>query len=586
MDKISATRRLRWPLIFAAATAAAGISLSLYLRSRMIESEAANARLVAETLRQNTEQELAQFAEVLESARALINLSDAVNQAAMDEFIQKGLVHQHAVLGSFGLIQRIGPQLRADREKAAAQRPGTGYRVIQAGPDKSWIPAKDRSVYYPLIWQSRSNGLEIPVGFDFASDNAILQTLEKISFTQRTTLAPVPVTDPTADAPAYWVFAPILSQPVPIAIIGFSVAILRPERILKQVAARTAPAPELKMTLITRPDNTTSNAIRLSGPRWYYTGIMTALGTPWRFECSLPDTAAGRPNAGLAFGLAVTALMTALLLILAGRTHRIELEVLRRTEDLRIANLQLEKNLQERAQMEEEINEITARERRRVGRDLHDSLGQKLTGAVFLSRSLLTWFQGESQSVEQETREIDHAERLPGTDTPPLSTQTAHARTLNETLKSAVAQVRNMARGLAPVTLNDENLCEAIAQLAEEMTGLYGVSCEVAECAEPAGLERKAKEQLYLIAREAVNNAARHAQADRITLRLTANEAAWQLCVEDNGKGLSEKMSPTGEGMGIRIMRHRASLIGATFSISPASNRGTCVSVTSNTRIA
>jgi signal transduction histidine kinase len=146
-----------------------------------------------------------------------------------------------------------------------------------------------------------------------------------------------------------------------------------------------------------------------------------------------------------------------------------------------------------------------------------------------------------------------------------------------------------MARGLAPVSLNDENLCEALEQLAEEMTGLYGVSCEVAECTEPAALDRKTKEQLYLIAREAVNNAARHAQAGHVALRLTAKDSGWKLCVEDDGTGLPEKQ-PAGEGtcpatggMGIRIMRHRAGLIGAALSITSFANQGTCVDITSNT---
>jgi two-component system sensor histidine kinase UhpB len=112
------------------------------------------------------------------------------------------------------------------------------------------------------------------------------------------------------------------------------------------------------------------------------------------------------------------------------------------------------------------------------------------------------------------------------------------------------------------------------------MTGLYGVSCEVAECTGLPALDRKTKEQLYLIAREAVNNAARHAQAGRVTIRLTGSESGWKLSVTDDGKGLPGNQ-PAGEGMGIRIMRHRAGLIGAGFSISPAPGRGTCVEITS-----
>jgi signal transduction histidine kinase len=195
------------------------------------------------------------------------------------------------------------------------------------------------------------------------------------------------------------------------------------------------------------------------------------------------------------------------------------------------------------------------------------------------------------------------------------------ATVLNETLKSAVGQVRKLARGLAPVALNDESLGEALQQLTEEMTALYGVSCEFMDSTaarseslalpgdskskggatsptEPTqqkplkpnsitSLDRKTKEQLYLIAREAVNNAARHAQAKHVRVQLTGNETEWTLRIEDDGKGLPQSQ-PSGlrpqpssfvPGMGIRIMRHRARLIGAGFTISSAPDEGTCVTV-------
>jgi len=187
-----------------------------------------------------------------------------------------------------------------------------------------------------------------------------------------------------------------------------------------------------------------------------------------------------------------------------------------------------------------------------------------------------------------------------------------------------VSQVRNMARGLAPVALNDESLGEALGQLTEEMTALYGVSCEFSAPttarseslalpkesssaggatppAEPnhrnsprlhsiISLDQKTKEQLYLIAREAVNNAARHAEAERITIQLNSDDSGWALCVEDNGKGLPcsvpkallqglPKTQPAEEGMGIRIMRHRARLIGAKFNITSTPDQGTCIQV-------
>ncbi|QHI67948.1 ATP-binding protein [Tichowtungia aerotolerans] len=549
--QLTSFRTGRWSITLAVLTAIIGITLSFYVRSRIAQSEAAAARLAANTLRQHTEQELNLFVDVLESVRALHALSGEISQAAMDEFIEKGMVHQHEVLGPFGLTQQISPQLRAAIESKQSSGPGA-YDVVQAGPDGNWIPALSRTVYYPLTWQSRPNGLKIPIGFDFGSTEANWTVISHIRRTRRTELVPEPIQGATA--PAYWVLAPVIPSDAPRFVIGFAVAILHPQEILEKVTALSVHSPQLKLTPSAAP---LKGSARFTGNAWAIRLPLEAIGTKWVFECTLPVAAAQqRSTAAVLFGLVVTALMTALLLILAGRTRRIEAEVLTRTEELRIANQQLEQNIRERAQMEEAMNELSAREQRRIGRDLHDSLGQKLTGAVFLSRSLLNHFK--HSECEQKT----------------------HAKTLNETLKSTVSQVRNMARGLASVTLNEESLEESLEQLADEMSSLYDTSCTVKCAGDLPELTRKTKEQLYFIAREAVNNAARHAKPKHITIRLDDSDSGWTLSIEDDGAGLPDDR-PAGEGMGLRIMRHRATRIGAEFSIHSNPGKGTSIKVES-----
>ena len=666
-------------------TAVAGLGLSIYARTRIAQAEAATSRLTAETLRQNTRQELELFADVLESVRALHTLSDAVDQAAMDEFIKKGLVYQHAILGPFGLAQRISPQVRSVLEKEAAEQ-GTGYRVVKEGPDGSWVPAESKSSYYPLTWQSRTKALCIPVGFDFSSLDEALQTIRRIERTRRTAMVPAPIppslnrsqqtddglsesTTPThppsprasdlppptahllqSPSPSYWVFSPVMPRYAPNSVIGFAVAALNPDTILKRVAARSSLSPELQLKWITPQELNSGETIQLVNRKWLYRSPLKAVDALWMFECSLPVTVTGHHStAALLFGLIITALITSQLFLLGNRTRKIEAEVNTRTEELHLANKALEKNLHERAHMEEEMNELAARERRRIGRDLHDSLGQKLAGAVFLSRSLMDYFEDsrsqESGVRDQESKNKDRGQRTedgsqksevrdqtsennpsnPATSHIPHSTSHVppstsnnsqlpepqipssggvperrggfkkQATVLNETLKAAVAQVRNMARGLAPVALNDERLSEALQQLAEEMTSLYGVSCEFLDstadrsaCPATTSLSRRTKEQLYLIAREAVNNAARHAQAERITIQMTGDKSGWTLRIEDDGKGLPFQVSAIrsqpssfSSGMGIRIMRHRANLIGAEFTITSTPDEGTCISVQS-----
>jgi len=557
------SRHSRWPLVLAILTTITGISLSLHIRSRIAQTESAKARLSAETLRQNTKQELVLFAKVLESVCALHTLSDEVNQAAMDEFIEKGLVHQHTVLGVFGLTQRVSPQLRIEIEKRRKTGPGA-YDIVQKGSDGTWMPAETRPVYHPLTWQSRTNVLNIPVGFDFATLPGALSTIRQIEQTHRTALVPSPVSFSKDAAHTYWVFAPVIPKqfkslpvPVPGTVIGFAVAVLHPEQILKRVGSLSTLSPELHLDLMSPANADVEETIRFEKGRWVYRHPLEAIGTKWNFKCALPASVTGQNStAALALGLLITALMTSQLLILSHQTRKIEAEVRARTKELHRANDLLEENLRERACLEEEMHELAAKERRRIGSDLHDSLGQKLTGAVFLSRSLMNHFSAVKS--EQQT----------------------HSRTLNETLKSAVAQVRDMARGLAPVSLNDESLCTALRQLAGEMTGLYHVPCKVAGCTALSGQDRKTKEQLYLIAREAVNNAARHAQATQVAIELSATEAGWLLRIRDDGRGMAADR-PAGEGMGIRIMRHRAGLIGAQFTIHSDPGHGTCVEITS-----
>jgi signal transduction histidine kinase len=560
-----------WAIALAVITAVAGISISLTMRTRIAQSEADTARLAAESLLLNTQQEMDLFVEVLESVRALHALSGAIDQAAMDEFIEKGLVHQQTVLGAFGLAQRVSPPMRAQIESKKKPAPGA-YDIVEKGLNGNWAPAAVRTEYYPLTWQIHPNALNIPVGYDFFSEEEARRIILSIERTRRTVLVPEPVSLPQTEPDGYWVFSPVMPRIAPESVIGLAVAILRPNEILRKVSGASVSNPDLQLTPVDRRPPVT---IKLKDSAWHYSGPMEAIGTIWKFDYTLPVNQTNRRSTAIfAAGLVITALMTTLLLILAGRTRRIESEVLTRTEELRVANMQLEENLHERMRMEEEMNELSAREQRRIGRDLHDSFGQKLTGAVFLSRSLLNWFK------EQSAWGMEHEEKSPDTRHSTLDTQLSHARTLNDTLKSAVSQVRSMARGLASVTLNDESLEESFDQLADEMSSLYEVSCSAEIEGNPASLNRKVKEQLYFIAREAANNAARHAKAKHITIQLTGHDSEWVLRIEDDGTGFSE--NPDNEGMGLRTMRYRAGRIGAKFAITSASGKGTMIEINSN----
>ena len=565
-------------MLFALLTAVAGISLSLFARARIAGAEADAARLTADTLRQHTELELQRFADALESTPFIMMFEASnIDQTNINEFVEMGMPMQHAVLGAFGLAQTINQQTRTRTEAQHKINSDQGYLVVHKDRSGNWIPAGHQMLYYPLFFQSRKLALKIPNGFDFSSLRSAYKTIRTAERSWQTMADPTPTFFSPSDNPSYWVFAPFRDpyDPTSATAGGVAVAILRPNELLEKITSFATSSPQLKLT----PTVTAQPCVNMANQTWVCKQSLHAIGTDWLFECILPAPAGERRSTAVfAFGITVTALMTVIILILTSRTRQIEAEVLARTEELRIANRQLELNMRERAQLEEEMADLAAREQRRIGRDLHDSLGQKLTGAVLLSRSLLNWFQKEesrTQNPEPRTRNSH-----PDTRHPILDTQTAHAATLNQTLKDSVSQVRNMARGLASVHLNEENLDESLDQLADEMSALYNIPCTVSHSDTLPELSNKTKEQLYFIAREAVNNAAKHAQPSTITITLSGNDASWSLRIEDDGTGINEH-TPNGEGMGLRIMRHRAARIGAEFSIHSTPEKGTIIKIKS-----
>jgi signal transduction histidine kinase len=559
-------RHTRWPFYWALLTASIGLFVTWQTTSRMIAEEERAAlerfRLEAETVRRNTEQELQLFVSVLDSIRALHGISGEISADALAEFVDKGMLYQRQVLGSFGFAQQINQALRENLEEAHLDDHAVGYRVVEAGAAGEWAAARTRSIYFPLTWESKVNGLHVPIGFDFLSRPDAREAIERMVKTQRPALVGESV-HAQGSGRQHWVFSPIFHAPAntanltsPQPLIGFAVGLIRPEELLGRVAVASLPSASLQLTLQPgRHQNLDQEEIQRANDYWIYRHPIEVIDLPWTFECRLPVQISQQAAMTAAVaGFLITLLVTSQLILLIGRTRRVEEEVRVRTRDLEAAKHQLEVQMQERMRLEEGMNDLATRERQRLGRDLHDSLGQKLTGAVFLSRSLHSHLQGSGS--EQET----------------------HAHTLNQTLKSAVGQVRAMARGLAPVTLNDESLGDALTQLADEMTDLYGVSCQYQGDHDGAILDQKTKEQLYLIAREAVNNAARHSHPDKVTLSLHVNGGQFTLQVVDDGTGMPPTAGQNGDsGMGLRIMRHRAQMIGATLDICPHTPSGTVV---------
>lgn len=229
--------------------------------------------------------------------------------------------------------------------------------------------------------------------------------------------------------------------------------------------------------------------------------------------------------------------------------RQLEARVLERTAAL-------SEEIQERKSLGQALLDVSEREQRRIGHDLHDSLCQHLTSAALAGQVL-----GEKLRHKQ----LDEA---------------ADSDQLVGIIEDGIDLARSLARGLAPVELDVLGLTAVLRELARTTTLRSRISCSLEASADDASLDdAEAVTHLFRIAQEAVNNAVRHSGAGRIIISLRQTPEGLELRVEDDGRGLPPP-SPraAGMGMGLHIMRHRASMIGAVCRVTSL-KKGTCVSV-------
>jgi len=206
-----------------------------------------------------------------------------------------------------------------------------------------------------------------------------------------------------------------------------------------------------------------------------------------------------------------------------------------------------------RRELEKEILDVSESERAAIGDDLHDDLGQQLAGL---------WCMSQVLHDNLKKREVPEA---------------AEAARISGILRQVLALTRSLARGLHPVALETGGLVAALRDLASRTRLMFGVPCRFHGSSKDAGLDQTTTTNLLRICQEAVTNAAKHAGATRIDITLSKRGRYVLLTVQDDGCGLPED-SHSGHGMGLRIMHHRASLIGAEFKIDPAPLGGTLMS--------
>lgn len=241
---------------------------------------------------------------------------------------------------------------------------------------------------------------------------------------------------------------------------------------------------------------------------------------------------------------------------LARARDDLEIRVRDRTADLSRANASLSRVLQERSRLEKELLDAGERERQRLGRDLHDDLGQLLTGIGFLSSAVEKKL---SVQMRPESRALLEIRGL---------------------VQEAIAKTRILSLGLTPVSLGEGGFVGALRELAGVTERVFTVPCAV-QCREAIEIDDpQTATNLYRIAQEAISNAVRHGGAKHIVISLALEGDRLRLAVRDDGTGFSENHEAQ-EGLGLSIMRYRAELVGGALEVSSSSGGTTVACVAS-----
>ncbi|MDH3636062.1 MAG: PAS domain S-box protein [Gammaproteobacteria bacterium] len=204
-------------------------------------------------------------------------------------------------------------------------------------------------------------------------------------------------------------------------------------------------------------------------------------------------------------------------------------------------------DISEQQQLQREILEISVSEQRRIGQELHDGLGQQLTGLGLLATSLLN----KASKPEHEL-----------------------ASKLASGLQEAISQVRALSRGLMPVDIDAGGFMNALEKLIEDIRQQTGFTIQLTIKDRVHISDNTTAMHLYRIVQEALNNAIKHAEANQISIGLGIEGTRGCFLISDDGMGIQAPASDS-SGLGLRIMKHRCGLIDAELQVDSSYDEGT-----------
>lgn len=208
-------------------------------------------------------------------------------------------------------------------------------------------------------------------------------------------------------------------------------------------------------------------------------------------------------------------------------------------------------DLTERNRLQREVLKISEQEQARIGHNLHDGIGQTMTGVASLMEALESELNGEQRTSAARIRQL---------------------------VQDAIQEVRRMSHSMSPAAVKNRGLDGVLQLLADTIRINHRTACT---CKIDPGIrigDAEKETHIYRIAQEAANNAIRHGKPTKITISLRhLGEKGCVLKIEDNGSGFKKTKAKASEGIGLQVMDYRANLIGGTLKIASKPRRGVTV---------
>lgn len=211
------------------------------------------------------------------------------------------------------------------------------------------------------------------------------------------------------------------------------------------------------------------------------------------------------------------------------------------------------RDLTERRRLERELLTASDTEQQRIGADLHDGLGQQLTGLACMAAALRDRLRAK------------------------LPAETATAEMVARLANEATEQSRALARGLSPVQLEEHGLATALEDLSYQAQRLHNIECRFTLRGPSPEMDHIGCTHLYRIVQEAIHNAVRHGTAQRVRVGLVTRGGRHRLVVLDDGQGFDSQARRWEGGRGLRLMHYRANMFGGVLAVRSSLGLGTRV---------